>query len=59
MRPTTVSLQLAGCYVKYTVAILEGVCIKVGDLYVLIDFVILKMEEDTRAPIIFGRPCVE
>ena len=36
--------------------ILENVPIKVGDLYVPVDFVILKMEEDTRNPIILGRP---
>ena len=35
--------------------ILEDVPIKVGDLYVPVDFVILEMEEDTRTPIILGR----
>jgi len=29
---------------------------KVGDLYMLVDFAILEMEEDTWAPIILGRP---
>ena len=41
---------------KYQMGILENVPIKVGDLYVPVDFVILKMEEDTRTPIIIGRP---
>ena len=41
---------------KYPVGILEDVLIKVGDLYVPVDFVILEMEEDTRTPIILGRP---
>jgi len=40
---------------KYPVSILEDVPIKVGDLYVPVDFVILKMEENTRTPIILGR----
>jgi len=56
MRPTIISLQLAYHSVKYYVGILEDVPIKVGDLYVLVDFVILEIEEDTRTPIILGRP---
>jgi len=38
------------------VDILDDVPIKVGDLYVPIDFVILEMEEDMRIPIILRRP---
>ena len=34
---------------------LEDVLIKVGDLYVPVDFVILEMEEDTQTPIILRR----
>ncbi|KAJ8765482.1 hypothetical protein K2173_014604 [Erythroxylum novogranatense] len=56
LTPTTVSLQLADRSVKYSVGVLEDVPIKVGILYVPVDFVILKMEEDTRTPIIHGRP---
>jgi len=56
IRPTTISLQLADRSVKYPVGILEDVPIKVGDLYVPVDFVILEMEEDTQTPIILGRP---
>jgi len=41
---------------KYSVGILEDVLIKVGDLYVWIDFGILEMEEDARTPVILGRP---
>ena len=36
--------------------ILEDVPIKVGDLYIPVDFVIPEMEEDTQALVIFGRP---
>jgi len=56
MRPTTISLQLANRFVKYPVGVLEDILIKVGDLYVLVDFVILEMEEDMRTLIILGRP---
>ena len=56
LRPTTISLQLADHSVKYPVGILEDVLIKVGDLYIPIDFVILEMEEDTQTLIILGRP---
>ncbi|KAJ8755138.1 hypothetical protein K2173_018936 [Erythroxylum novogranatense] len=56
LTPTTVALQLADHSVKYSVGVLEDVPIKVGNLYVPVDFVILEMEEDTRTPIILGRP---
>jgi len=56
IRPTTISLQLADHFVKYPVGILENVLIKVGDLYILVDFLILEMEGDTWTPIILGRP---
>ena len=47
IRPTTISLQFADRSVKCPVGILEDVSIKVEDLYVLVNFVILEMEEDT------------
>ena len=47
MRSTTISLQLADRSVKYSLGILEDVPIKVGDVYVPVDFVILEKEEDT------------
>jgi len=56
MRPTTISLQLANHSVKYPVGILVDVPIKIGDLYVPIDFIILQMEEDMHTHIILGRP---
>ena len=54
IRPTTISLQLAGHFVKYPVGILEDVPIKVRNLYVPVDFVILEMEEDIRTPSFLG-----
>jgi len=44
MRPTTISLQLADGAVKYPVGVLEDVSIKVGELYMMINFVILEMK---------------
>ena len=43
---------------KYPVGVLEDVPMKVGDLYVPVDFVVLEMEEDMRTPIILGKPCL-
>ena len=48
LRPTTSLLQLANCFVKYPLGILEDVQIKVGDFYVLVDFVILNMAKDAH-----------
>jgi len=36
--------------------VLEDVFIRVGDLYVPVDFVTLEMKEDKCTPIILGRP---
>ena len=40
---------------KYVVGVLQDVPIKVGDLYVLVDFVILEMEKDMHTTIILRR----
>jgi len=53
MRPTTISLPLADCSLKYPVGALEDVPIKVGNLYLSVYFVILEMEEDKHTLIIF------
>ena len=54
MRPTTTSSQLADRFLKYPVDILENIPIKVGVLYVPVDFVILETEEDTFTPLFLG-----
>jgi len=56
LRPTRISLQLANHSIKYPMGILEGVPIKLGSLFVPIDFVVLNMAEDPRTQIILGRP---
>ncbi|XP_020250475.1 uncharacterized protein LOC109827866 [Asparagus officinalis] len=56
LKPTTISLQLADRSVKRPVGILDDVPIQVGKFYILVDFVILEIEEDSQIPIILGRP---
>ncbi|XP_010544495.1 PREDICTED: uncharacterized protein LOC104817118 [Tarenaya hassleriana] len=56
LKPTRMALQLADRSVKYPLGILEDVPLKVSDYYVPIDFVVLDMDEDSKIPIILGRP---
>ncbi|XP_073222385.1 uncharacterized protein [Cicer arietinum] len=55
LKPTHVSLQLVNRSIKYPVGILEDVSIKVGQLFIPADFVVLEMEEDSQVPILLGR----
>ena len=48
LRPINISVQLANPFINYPLGILEGVPTKVGEFYVLIDFVILDMAEDAH-----------
>jgi len=54
MRLTTISLELGDHSVKYLVCVLEDVPTKIGDLYLLVDFLILEMEEDMYTPLFLG-----
>ncbi|KAJ9162845.1 hypothetical protein P3X46_022587 [Hevea brasiliensis] len=56
LKPTTISLQLADRSVKYPIGILENIPIKVGKVFIPVDFIVLEMEEDVKIPIILGRP---
>ncbi|XP_010546472.1 PREDICTED: uncharacterized protein LOC104818551 [Tarenaya hassleriana] len=56
LKPTSMALQLADRSVKYPAGILEDVPLKVGNFYVPVDFMVLDMDEDSRVPIILGRP---
>jgi hypothetical protein len=49
-------LQLADQSLCYPKGILEDAIIRVGQSYVLVDFVVLKIGGDERASIILGRP---
>ncbi|GKD25829.1 DNA-directed DNA polymerase [Tanacetum coccineum] len=55
-KPTRISLELADRSIQYPRGITEDVLIKIDKFVLPIDFVILDMREDSRIPIILGRP---
>nr|GEU96418.1 reverse transcriptase domain-containing protein [Tanacetum cinerariifolium] len=55
-KATRMSLKLANRSIQYPMGMIENVLIKVDKFILPIDFVILDMPEDSRVPIILGRP---
>ncbi|GJX50260.1 DNA-directed DNA polymerase [Tanacetum coccineum] len=55
-KATRMSLELADRSIQYLRGIVENVLIKVDKFVLPIDFIILDMPEDSRVPIILGRP---
>ncbi|GKD15982.1 DNA-directed DNA polymerase [Tanacetum coccineum] len=55
-KPTRMSLELANRSIQYPRGIAENVLIKIDKFILPIDFVILDMREDSKIPIILGRP---
>ncbi|GKB20295.1 reverse transcriptase domain-containing protein, partial [Tanacetum coccineum] len=55
-KPTRMGLDLADRSIKYLRGIVENVLIKIDKFILPIDFVILDMREDSKIPIILGRP---
>ncbi|GJZ87770.1 DNA-directed DNA polymerase, partial [Tanacetum coccineum] len=55
-KATKMSLELADRSIQYPKGITKNVLIKVDKFVLPIDFVILDMPEDSRVPIILGRP---
>ena len=53
---TTITLQMADRSMAQPEGILEDVLVKVGKFIFPVDFVIMKMEEDTQVPLLLGRP---
>ena len=53
---TTITLQMADRSMARPKGVLEDVLVKVGKFIFPVDFVIMKMEEDTQVPILLGRP---
>jgi len=49
-------LQLADQSICYPKGILEEIVIRVGQSYVPVDFVVMEIGVDEKAPIILGRP---
>ncbi|XP_028956432.1 uncharacterized protein [Malus domestica] len=56
IKPTSVILQLADRSVAYPRGIIKDLIIKVDNLYLPADFLILDMDEDMQTPIILVRP---
>ena len=56
LTPTTITLQMADRSMAQPEGVLEDVLVKVGKFIFPLDFVIMKMEEDTQVPLLLGRP---
>ena len=56
LTPTTITLQMDGRSMAQPEGVLEDVLVKVGKFIFPVDFVIMKMEEDTQVPLLLGRP---
>ncbi|GKE65172.1 reverse transcriptase domain-containing protein [Tanacetum coccineum] len=55
-KPTKMSVRLADRSFQYPVGIAKNMLVKVGKFTFLMDYVILEMEEDSKVPLILGRP---
>ena len=53
---TTITLQMVDRSMAQPEGVLEDVLVKVGIFIFPVDFVIMKMEEDTQVPLLLGRP---
>ncbi|GJT87006.1 reverse transcriptase domain-containing protein [Tanacetum coccineum] len=56
LKPTKMSVILADRSFQYPVGIAENMLVEVGKFTFPADFVILEMEEDSKVPLILGRP---
>ncbi|GJV06698.1 reverse transcriptase domain-containing protein [Tanacetum coccineum] len=56
LKPTKMSVRLADRSFQYPIGIAENMLVEVGKFTFLVDFVILEMEEDSKVPLILGRP---
>ncbi|GJS37785.1 reverse transcriptase domain-containing protein [Tanacetum coccineum] len=56
LKPTKMSVRLADRSFQYPVGIAENMLVEVGKFTFPANFVILEMEEDSKVPLILGRP---
>lgn len=56
LRPSSMTLQLAGRSTKRPQGVIDDILVKVGDFCFSVDFVVLEMEEDKKFPLILGCP---
>ena len=56
LTPTAITLQMADRSMAQPEEVLEDVLVKVGKFIFLVDFVVMRMEEDTQVPLLLRRP---
>jgi len=56
LKPTKMILKLVDRSVKYPTGIIEDIPVKVGGIYIPIDFIVMEMDEDFQVSILLGRP---
>ncbi|GKB35917.1 reverse transcriptase domain-containing protein [Tanacetum coccineum] len=56
LKPTKMSVRLADISFQYPVGIAKNMLVEVSKFTFPVDFVILEMEEDSKVPLILGRP---
>ena len=56
LTPTTITLQMVDRSMAQPEGVLEDVLVKVGKFSFLVDFMVMKMEEDNQVPLLLGRP---
>ncbi|GJY70756.1 reverse transcriptase domain-containing protein [Tanacetum coccineum] len=56
LKPTKMSVRLADRSFQYPVRIVENMLVELGKFTFPADFVILKIEEDSKVPLILGQP---
>ncbi|GJV86330.1 reverse transcriptase domain-containing protein [Tanacetum coccineum] len=55
LKPTKMSVRLVDRSFQYPIGIAENMLVKVGKFTFHVDFIILKMEEDSKVPLVLGR----
>ena len=59
LTPTSITLQIVDRSMAQPEGVLEDVLVKVGKFIFPVDFLIMKMEEDTQVPLLLGRSFLE
>jgi hypothetical protein len=56
LEPTSMCLHLADKSIRYPIEIAENILVKIREFFVLVDFVVLDMQLDSKVSLILGRP---
>ncbi|GJZ93509.1 reverse transcriptase domain-containing protein [Tanacetum coccineum] len=56
LKPAKMSVRLADRSFQYPIGIAENMLVEVGKFTFPVDFIILEMEEDSKVPLVLGRP---